>query len=335
MDRLNAEQLVEIAALEIRDHSKQDDIKEQEWHSDQFSVYLVWQGKEPLLPGRTYEFISPNATTICSVSSLKYRLEPNNKRQIAAATLKQLDIGYCNIELDQSIDYAPASYDDKLGKFILNDSRTGEQVAIGLIQFGLRRATNIRWQEVEIGQVARAIAKQQKPHVLWFTGLSGSGKSTIASLLEKKLHARGHHTYLLDGDNVRHGLCRDLGFTDADRVENIRRISETARLFVDAGLIVIISFISPFTTERRMARSLFKDGEFSEIYVNTPLEICEKRDPKGLYEKARRGEIKNFTGLDSPYEVPEQAEIILNGGKEPPEALSKQVLDYLILKQLI
>ncbi len=329
MARLNIDQLVEIAAREIRSNPKLDDVKDQKWHSDQFAVYLVWQGTEPLLPGRSYAFISPGTRINCSVSSLKFRLDPENKRQIAASTLNHLEIGYCNIELDHSIDYAPASADRNLGTFSLLDSLTGKKVATGLIQFGLRRATNIRWQEVEIDQAARAVAKQQKPYVLWFTGLSGSGKSTIASLLEKKLHALGHHTYLLDGDNVRHGLCRDLGFTDADRVENIRRISETARLFVDAGLIVIVSFISPFTTERRMARDLFKDEEFSEIYVNTPLEICEKRDPKGLYRKARRGEIKNFTGLDSPYEIPERADIILNGGKEEPEILADQVLDYL------
>jgi bifunctional enzyme CysN/CysC len=204
-----------------------------------------------------------------------------------------------------------------------------------MIEFGLRRATNLRWQELSINKAARAVLKEQKPCVLWFTGLSGAGKSTIANALEKRLHAMGRHTYLLDGDNVRHGLNKDLGFTDADRVENIRRVAEAARLFVDAGLIVMVSFISPFRSERRMARDLFDAGEFIEIFVDTPLEVCEARDPKGLYGKARAGLIANFTGIDSSYEPPERAELRLDTSKSQPEALAETVLAELRRRDLI
>jgi bifunctional enzyme CysN/CysC len=204
-----------------------------------------------------------------------------------------------------------------------------------MIEFGLRRATNLRWQELSINKAARAVLKEQKPCVLWFTGLSGAGKSTIANALEKRLHAMGRHTYLLDGDNVRHGLNKDLGFTDADRVENIRRVAEAARLFVDAGLIVMVSFISPFRSERRMARDLFDAGEFIEIFVDTPLEVCEARDPKGLYGKARAGLIANFTGIDSSYEPPERAELRLDTSKSQPETLAETVLAELRRRDLI
>lgn len=304
-------------------------------HSDQFSVYLIWNGLEPLLPGREYMFDHKNAKVTCTISGLKYRLDPQNGEHLAADTLNRQEIGNCNIELDRSIDYMAARNDRELGSFQLCDKLTGEVVAAGLINFGLRRATNIQWQSLEINKKERASAKKQKPHAIWFTGLSGSGKSTIASLLEKKLHSMGRHTYVMDGDNVRHGLCRDLGFTDADRVENIRRVAETAKLFVDAGLIVIVSFISPFISERRMARELFDEDEFKEVFVDTPLEVCEQRDPKGLYKKARQGEIRNFTGLDSPYERPERAEITLSGNNLSPEQQVGEILQYLEQRKLI
>jgi bifunctional enzyme CysN/CysC len=222
-----------------------------------------------------------------------------------------------------------------MGGFILIDRLTNSTVGAGMIEFGLRRATNIQWQELDIDKSLRADMKAQKPCALWFTGLSGSGKSTLASLLEKQLHARGQHTYVLDGDNVRHGLNKDLGFTDADRVENIRRVAETAKLFVDAGLIVMVSFISPFRSERRMARDLFSDNEFLEVFVDTPLEVCEQRDPKGLYKKARAGEIKNFTGIDSTYEQPERADIRLEAGKRSADELVSELISDLEKKGFI
>ena len=335
VENTSIENLVSIAKAKVSGHPTASEPAGEIQHSDQFSIYLVWKTKEPLLPGRPYIFSHANVQTSCSVSALKYRLDPKNGEHLAAYTLNLHEIGNCNIELDGSIDYVSAQHDDAQGQFTLLDKQTGEEVAIGLIHFGLRRATNIRWQALEINKAERAEAKSQKPHVIWFTGLSGSGKSTIAGLLEKKLHSMGRHTYVMDGDNVRHGLCRDLGFTDADRVENIRRIAETARLFVDAGLIVLVSFISPFVSERRMARDLFEEGEFKEIFVDTPLEICEQRDPKGLYKKARSGEIKNFTGLDSPYERPERADIILKGGSDTVEEQVEQILQYLKQNRLI
>lgn len=297
--------------------------------SDQFSVYLIWNGREPLLPGRAHIFKYNSDQINCSISSLKYRLNPEGGEHLAADTLNQHEIGYCNIELDQAVDYVAAGHNSELGRFILCDVQSGEEIAVGLINFGLRRATNIQWQALEISKAERGERKNQKPRAIWLTGLSGSGKSTIAGLLEKKLHVMGRHTYVMDGDNVRHGLCRDLGFTDVDRVENIRRVAETAKLFVDAGLIVIASFISPFTSERRMARELFEEDEFIEVFVDTPLEICEQRDPKGLYKKARKGKIANFTGLDSPYERPQRAEITLSNKGALPEEQVEQIIQFL------
>src|SRR5690606_16788641 len=217
-----------------------------------------------------------------------------------------------------------------LGAFILIDRQTNATVAAGTLDFALRRAGNIHWQHLEVNKVARARIKHQAPKCLWFTGLSGSGKSTIANLVEKRLHAMGQHTYILDGDNIRHGLNRDLGFTDEDRVENIRRVAEVAKLMVDAGLIVLVSFISPFRAERQMARSMFDEGEFLEVFVDTPLEVAEERDAKGLYAKARAGELTNFTGIDSPYEHPEQPEITLETVDSTPEALADKVLGWLV-----
>jgi bifunctional enzyme CysN/CysC len=231
--------------------------------------------------------------------------------------------------------FDPYAENADTGSFILIDRFTNATVAAGMIEFGLRRATNIQWQELFIDKAARAGLMAQKPCVLWFTGLSGAGKSTIANTLEKRLHALGRHTYMLDGDNIRHGLNKDLGFTDADRVENIRRVAETARLFVDAGLIVMVSFISPFRSERRMARDLFQEGEFIEVFVDTPIEVCEARDPKGLYRKARAGLISNFTGIDSLYEPPENAELTLDTSKASAEAVAEAVLKALRNRHVI
>ena len=238
-------------------------------------------------------------------------------------------MGYCNFALSQPLAFDSYRDNRDMGGFILIDRSTNATVGAGMIDFGLRRATNVHWQALDVNKAARAKMKGQKPAMLWFTGLSGSGKSTIANLVEKALAAEGRHTYLLDGDNVRHGLNRDLGFTDADRVENIRRVGETAKLFLDAGLIVLVSFISPFRSERRMARELVGSGEFIEIFVDTPLEVCMARDPKGLYGKARAGAIKNFTGIDSPYEAPEQAELIIRTVEAPAEVQAEAILRYL------
>jgi bifunctional enzyme CysN/CysC len=239
------------------------------------------------------------------------------------------EVGVCNISLTRPISFDPYQANRHTGNFILIDRFTNATVGAGMIDFPLRRATNIHWQELVINKQSRSALKNQKPCVLWFTGLSGSGKSTIANLVEKKLHSLGKHTYLLDGDNIRHGLNRDLGFTDADRVENIRRVAEVAKLFVDAGLIVLTAFISPFKSERQMARELFAPDEFIEIFVDTPLEICEARDPKGLYKKARSGELKNFTGIDSAYEIPENPEIIIKTSEAQVEELAEQIVRKL------
>jgi bifunctional enzyme CysN/CysC len=283
--------------------------------SDQIAANVIWMDQNPMLPGRDYILKLGNQTAKASISTLKYKLNVDNLEHQAGTTLELNEVGYCNLSLNRALVFDSYGQDREMGGFILIDRLTNATVGAGMIEFGLRRATNIHWQALEIDKSVRAEMKAQKPCALWFTGLSGSGKSTIASLLEKQLHARGQHTYLLDGDNVRHGLNKDLGFTDADRVENIRRVAETAKLFVDAGLIVMVSFISPFRSERRMARDLFEENEFLEVFVDTPLEVCEQRDPKGLYKKARAGEIKNFTGIDSTYEEPERADIRLEAGK--------------------
>jgi len=302
--------------------------------SDQFEVHLLWMAQEELLPGRSYLLKLGTSTAQATVTSLKHKVNVNTLERTAAKTLQLNEIGLCNLALDKSLAFEAYADNRDLGSFILIDRITNQTIGMGMIAFALRRATNIHWQSLEVGRVERAAQKNQKPAVVWFTGLSGSGKSTIASALEKRLYSLGRHTYVLDGDNVRHGLNRDLGFTDADRVENIRRVAEVARLMADAGLIVLVSFISPFREEREMARSLMDDGEFIEVFVDTPIELCEVRDPKGLYRKARRQEIKNFTGISSPYEPPENPEIRLETAKLSVEEAVGQLLDFLEAREV-
>jgi len=303
--------------------------------ADQIAARLIWFDEEPMLPGRAYTLKCGCQTTTATVSSLKYKLNVDNLDHVAGKTLELNEAGSCNLSIAKAIAFDPYAENTDTGSFILIDRFTNATVAAGMIEFGLRRATNIQWQELFIDKTARAGLKEQKPCVLWFTGLSGAGKSTIANTLEKRLHAMGRHTYMLDGDNIRHGLNKDLGFTDVDRVENIRRVAETAKLFVDAGLIVMVSFISPFRSERRMARDLFDDGEFIEVFVDTPIEVCEARDPKGLYRKARAGLITNFTGIDSLYEPPEAAELKIDTSEATAEALAEAVLKELRRRHVV
>ncbi|RWO24197.1 MAG: sulfate adenylyltransferase subunit CysN [Mesorhizobium sp.] len=279
--------------------------------ADQFAANIVWFDEHALLPGRSYILRTETDQTSATVTDLKYRVNVNDFAREAAKSLEMNEVGICNISTRAPIAFDTFAENRTTGAFILIDRITNATVGAGMILHSLRRAENIHWQSLDVGKHGRADLKNQRPAVFWFTGLSGSGKSTIANLFEKKLFATGRHTYILDGDNVRHGLNRDLGFTDADRVENIRRVAEVARLMADAGLIVIVSFISPFSAERRMARELMASGEFVEVFVDTPFEECARRDPKGLYARALNGEIKNFTGVDSPYEAPENPEIHL------------------------
>lgn len=298
--------------------------------ADQFAAHLLWMGDQPLLPGRSYWLKSGARTVSAQVTEIKHKVDVNTQERLAAKHLDLNEVAYCNLYLDQPIPYEAYADNRELGAFVLIDRQTDATVAAGTIDFALRRAGNIHWQHVDVDKTARSRIKGQHPYCLWFTGLSGSGKSTIANLVEKRLLAMGHHTYLLDGDNVRHGLNKDLGFTDEDRVENIRRVAEVAKLMVDAGLIVLVSFISPFRAERQMARRLFDEGEFVEVFVDTPLDVAERRDVKGLYAKARAGLIKNFTGIDSPYERPENAEIVLDTMAEDAEMLAESVVERLL-----
>jgi bifunctional enzyme CysN/CysC len=297
--------------------------------TDQFEAHILWMGDEPMLPGRPYIIKTGARTTPGTLSQPKYAVNVNTMEHIAAKTLALNEIGVCNVDLARPAAFAPYSDSRHLGGFIVIDRFTNNTVGMGLIHFALRRASNIHWQALDVGKATRGRLAKQKPCILWFTGLSGAGKSTIANLVEKKLQAQGHMTYLLDGDNVRHGLNKDLGFTDADRVENIRRVAEVSRLMVDAGLIVLVSFISPFRSERLMARELVDPGEFVEIFVDTPLAVAESRDVKGLYAKARRGLIKNFTGIDSEYEMPEDPEIALDTTSLSPEESAVAIVDWL------
>ena len=297
--------------------------------SDQFAAHLLWMDSEPMLPGRSYWLRIGAAEIGAQVTEIKHKVDVNTQEQLAAKHLELNEVARCNLYLDRAIPFEPYGRNRTLGAFVLVDRQTNATVGAGTIDFALRRASNIHWQHVDVDKAARAGQKRQAPRCLWFTGLSGAGKSTIANLVEKKLYARGIHTYLLDGDNVRHGLNKDLGFTDEDRVENIRRVAEVARLMTDAGLVVLVSFISPFRAEREMARSLFPEGEFVEVFVDTPLEIAEQRDVKGLYAKARAGRIPNFTGIDSPYEAPETPELRLMAGERSAEALADEVVAWL------
>ncbi len=299
--------------------------------ADQFAAHLLWMSDAPLLPGRPYWLKIGARTVAASVSEIKHRIDVNTQEHLAAKRLELNEVGYCNLSLEEPIAFAPYVENRALGGFILIDRQNNDTVAAGTLDFALRRADNVHWQHLDVDRAARARIKGQAPKVLWFTGLSGAGKSTVANLVDKRLHALGYHTFVLDGDNIRHGLNRDLGFTDEDRVENIRRVAEVARLMADAGLIVLVSFISPFRAERRMARERFAEGEFIEVFVDVPLEVAEARDVKGLYRKARAGLIPNFTGIDSPYEAPERPEVHLEAAATPVEAQVAQVLQALEL----
>ncbi len=297
--------------------------------ADQFAAHVLWMDDAALLPGRPYWLQIGSRTVAANISEIKHRVDVNTQERLAAKRLELNEVGYCNLSLDEPVAFAPYAQNRALGGFILIDRQTNATVAAGTLDFALRRAGNVHWQHLDVDKAARARIKGQQPRVLWFTGLSGAGKSTVANQVEKRLHAQGVHTFLLDGDNVRHGLNRDLGFTDEDRVENIRRVAEVARLMADAGLVVLVSFISPFRAERQMARERFEDGEFIEVFVDVPLEVAEARDVKGLYRKARAGQIPNFTGIDSPYEAPENPELHLRADTDSVPAMVEQVLQAL------
>jgi bifunctional enzyme CysN/CysC len=297
--------------------------------ADQFEADIIWMSEEPMLPGRPYLLKIGAKTVGATITKPKYKINVNTLERLATMTLELNEIGVCNLHLDQVIAFDPYEQNRDTGGFILIDRLTNDTIGAGLLHFALRRSQNIHWQSIDVNKQAHAALNKHNPAVVWFTGLSGAGKSTIANIAEKKLHALGRHTYLLDGDNVRHGLNKDLGFTEADRVENIRRVAEVARLMVDAGLIVLVSFISPFRAERRLARDLVEKGEFCEVYVDTPLSVAEQRDPKGLYQKARRGDLKNFTGIDSPYEQPENPEVRIDTTICTPEDAAELIVAHL------
>jgi bifunctional enzyme CysN/CysC len=297
--------------------------------ADQFEATLVWLDEHAMLPGRSYLLQLGSACVNASITEPKYKLNINTLEHLAAKVLELNEIGVCKLSLDRALAFEPYAASRELGGFILVDRLSNHTVGAGMLHFALRRAHNIHRQPVDVDKSARAALKGQRPAVVWLTGLSGAGKSTIANLVEVRLLAQGRHSYLLDGDNVRHGLNRDLGFTEADRVENIRRVAEVARLMVDAGLVVVTAFISPFRAERALARSLVAEGEFIEVFVDTPLATAEARDTKGLYKKARRGELKNFTGIDSPYETPEQPELRIDTASCTADAAADRIIDLL------
>jgi bifunctional enzyme CysN/CysC len=303
--------------------------------SSQFAAEILWMAEDEMLPGRSYLLKAGGQVTPASITTLKHKLNVNTFEKEPGKSLKLNEIGVCTLNSSKPIAFDPYKEQRETGSFILIDRFTNQTVAAGMIEFSLRRASNVHTHAMDVNKDRRAELKGQKPAVLWFTGLSGAGKSTIANLVERKLAEAGRHTYSLDGDNVRHGLNKDLGFTDADRVENIRRIGEVARLMVEAGLIVTCSFISPFRSERQMVRDLVAGGEFIEVFVDAPIEVCIKRDPKGLYKKAKAGEIKNFTGFDSPYEAPETPELHIKTDETTAELAAEEVIDQLIKHGLI
>ena len=298
--------------------------------ADQFEATIVWMSDEPMLPGRPYLLKLGTRLVGAASAQPKYKINVNTLEHLAARTLELNEIGVCNLSLDRPVAFDPYTENRDTGGFIVIDRLTNNTVGAGMLHFALRRSQNVHWQAIDVDCDAHATLKGQTPRIVWFTGLSGAGKSTIANLVEKKLHALGKHTYLLDGDNVRHGLNKDLGFSEADRVENIRRVAEVARLMMDAGLITLVSFISPFRAERDMARALAGTERFVEIFVDTPFDVAEQRDPKGLYKKARRGELKNFTGIDSPYEPPESPEIRIDTTADSPEQAAERIVDWLL-----
>jgi bifunctional enzyme CysN/CysC len=338
LDRAIAGQAVTLTLADQIDCSRGDVIAgpaDPPTVSDQLQATIVWMHEEPMLRGRSYLMRIGEATAAATVSPLKYKLNVDSLEHVAATKLELNEIGRCDLELSSPVAFDPYRENRDTGAFILIDRISNETVGAGLIEFALRRSQNIRWQTVTVDRAARSTAMSQTPCVLWLTGLSGAGKSTIANLVEAELHRRGHHTYLLDGDNVRHGLNRDLGFTDADRVENIRRVAEVSKLMLDAGLIVIVSFISPFRSERQMARGLFDEGQFLEVFVDTPLAIAEERDTKGLYRKARAGELAHFTGIDSPYEPPDDPEVRLVTTSQTVEESVGAVIGALEKRELV
>jgi bifunctional enzyme CysN/CysC len=303
--------------------------------ADQFEATLIWMHDEPMLPGRKYAMKTGTRSVSATIAPLKYRINVNSLEHSATERLELNDIGVAELELDQPIVFQPYKESRTLGGFILMDRLSNNTVGAGLLHFALRRATNVYWQALDVTQRVRARQKKQQPCLVWFTGLSGAGKSTISNLVEKRLVSMGRHTYLLDGDNVRHGLNKDLGFTAQDRVENIRRVAEVAKLMVDAGLIVLASFISPFRAERRMVRELLKPEEFLEVFIDTPLHVAEQRDSKGLYKKARHGELKNFTGIDSPYEPPEKPEIRIDTTLMAAHAAADEIIQQMLRRGIV
>ncbi len=315
--------------IDVSRHDMIADSERPPQFADQFAVHLIWMDDHPMLPERSYLARFASGSTIARVTELSHRVDVSSQSRLAAQTLEINEIGYCKVSLDRPVPFDPFGESRKTGSFVLIDRFTDATVGAGVIRFALRRASNIVWQDLKIDKATRSHAIGQRPCILWFTGLSGAGKSTVADRVEQKLHALGRHTYVLDGDNVRHGLNRDLGFTEADRVENIRRIAEVAKLMVDAGLIVLVSFISPFRSERGMARAMMEEGEFLEIFVDTPVEVCEARDPKGLYAKAHRGDLVNFTGIDSPYEPPECPELRIDTTTVSIEDAAERVVGLL------
>ena len=297
--------------------------------ADQFQARILWMDDSAMASGRQYVYKSNSQTTSMTLGRLKHRIDVNTLEELPAKELDMNEIGVCNISLSSRVAFDPYDSDPVMGGFVIVDRMTNNTVGMGLIDYALRRADNIHWQSMDVTKQSRAEQKGQRPRLVWFTGLSGSGKSSIANVLEKKLQAMGRHTITLDGDNIRHGLNRDLGFTKADRVENIRRVGETSKLMVEAGLICISSFISPFASERDTVREMLEEGEFIEVFVDTPLEVCEERDVKGLYAKARAGELPNFTGISSPFEAPQNPEIRIDTTQMSAEEAAEQIIDYL------